>query len=82
MKVFYQGNIIDEKDVKISVRTKAFNYGLACFEGIRAYYNQEEDKLYGFCFEEHYERLLESCKCLNMEIPYGVEDSLDRKSVV
>lgn len=74
MKVFYQGNIIDEKDVKISVRTKAFNYGLACFEGIRAYYNQEEDKLYGFCFEEHYERLLESCKCLNMEIPYGVEE--------
>ena len=76
-KVFYQGNIVDESTVSISIRSKAFNYGLACFEGIRAYWDDEEEQLYGFCMKEHYDRLLESCKCLNMEIPYTSEELCD-----
>ncbi|WP_100065248.1 branched-chain amino acid transaminase [Miniphocaeibacter massiliensis] len=73
-KVFYQGKIVDESSVSISLRSKAFNYGLACFEGIRAYWDDETQQLYGFCMKEHYDRLLESCKCLNMEIPYTSEE--------
>ncbi len=76
-KVFYQGNIVDESEVSISIKSKAFNYGLACFEGIRAYWDDEEKQLYGFCMKEHYERLFESCKCLNMKIPYTVEELCD-----
>ncbi len=72
--VFYQGEIVEEKEVTISIRSKAFNYGLACFEGIRAYWNEEEEQLYGFCFMEHYKRLLESAKCLLMPIPYTAEE--------
>ena len=32
------------------------------FEGIRAYWDDEEQQLYGFKLKEHYERLLQSVK--------------------
>lgn len=72
--VFYQGQIVEENQVKVSIRSKALNYGLGCFEGIRAYWDEEKQQLYGFALKEHYERLLNSCKTLNMNIPYTVEE--------
>lgn len=75
--VYYQGEIVEEKEVSISIRSKAFNYGLACFEGIRAYWDAEEEKLYGFAMRLHYERLLQSAKCLLMSIPYSVDDLVE-----
>lgn len=75
--VFYQGNIVNESEVSISIRSKAFNYGLACFEGIRAYWDEEANQLYAFRLREHYERLLQSCKALYINIPYTVEELCD-----
>ncbi|RKD25307.1 branched-chain amino acid aminotransferase [Caminicella sporogenes DSM 14501] len=75
--VFYQGKIVKEEEVKISIRCKAFNYGLGCFEGIRAYWDEETNQLYAFRLREHYERLLQSCKALNINIPYTVEELCD-----
>lgn len=75
--VFYQGKIVPEEEVSISIRCKAFNYGLGCFEGIRAYWDEEGQQLYGFRLKEHYERLLESCKALYMDIPYTVQELCD-----
>ncbi len=72
--VFYQGEIVEESTVTIDIRSKIFNYGLGCFEGIRAYWNEEEYQLYGFTMKEHYTRLLQSCKALNFVIPYTVEE--------
>ncbi|KYH29009.1 MULTISPECIES: branched-chain amino acid transaminase [Clostridium] len=72
--VFYQGKIVEEKEVSISIRCKAFNYGLACFEGIRAYWDEESEQLYAFRLKEHYERFLQSCKTLNIKLPYTVDD--------
>lgn len=72
--VFYQGEIVEEKDVNISIRCKAFNYGLGCFEGIRAYWDEKSQQLYLFRLKEHYERLLQSCKALWINIPYTVEE--------
>lgn len=72
--VFYQGEIVEEKEVSISIRCKAFNYGLGCFEGIRAYWDEESQQLYLFRLKEHYERLLQSCKALWINIPYTAEE--------
>lgn len=71
---FYQGEFVKEDDIKISVRSKAFNYGLGCFEGIRAYWNEEKEQLYVFRMREHYERLLQSCKALYINIPFTVDE--------
>ncbi|HQO43620.1 MAG TPA: branched chain amino acid aminotransferase, partial [Bacillota bacterium] len=46
--VFFNGKIVPEKEVSISIRSKVVNYGLACFEGIRAYWDEEGQQLYGF----------------------------------
>lgn len=72
--VFYQGQIIEEKEVSISIRCKAFNYGLGCFEGIRAYWDEEKEQLYVFRLKEHYQRLLDSCKTIFINLPYTVDD--------
>ncbi|MBB6625633.1 branched-chain amino acid transaminase [Clostridium gasigenes] len=74
---FYQGKIVDEKDINISVRCKGFNYGLGCFEGIRAYWNDQTEQLNVFKLKEHFERLLRSCKVLNLNIPYSSEELSD-----
>jgi branched-chain amino acid aminotransferase len=74
MYVFYDGKIVPENEVHISVRCKGFNYGLGCFEGIRAYWDETEQQLYSFRMREHYERLLQSCKTLYINIPYTVDD--------
>ncbi|WP_446898510.1 branched-chain amino acid transaminase [Clostridium sp. LBM24168] len=72
--VFYQGEIVDESEVKIGVRSKAFNYGLGCFEGIRAYWDEDQKQLFGFRLKDHYTRMLQSAKTLNLNIPYTVDD--------
>ncbi len=72
--VYFDNKILDENDVNISLRCVALQYGLGCFEGIRAYYDKENDKMYGFLFKEHYERLLNSCKVLNLKINHTVEE--------
>ncbi|MBC2582355.1 branched-chain amino acid transaminase [Clostridium sp. DJ247] len=72
--VFYQGEILAENQVSIDIRCKAFNYGLGCFEGIRAYWDEESQQLYCFRLRDHYERLLQSCKTLYINISYTAEE--------
>lgn len=75
--VLYNGKIVDESEVSISIRSKLVNYGLGCFEGIRAYWDEESRQLYAFRLREHYERLLQSCKALYINIPYTVQELCD-----
>ncbi|MDD3223189.1 MAG: branched-chain amino acid transaminase [Clostridium sp.] len=72
--VVYNGEIVPESEVSVSIRSKAFNYGLGCFEGIRAYYSKEDDQLFAFRLADHYKRFKQSCKTLYIEIPYTVEE--------
>jgi branched-chain amino acid aminotransferase len=54
------------RDAKVSIMTHAFMYGTATFEGIRAYWNAEQGKLYGLKLREHVERLRQSCRIMLM----------------
>jgi branched-chain amino acid aminotransferase len=71
---FFEGQIVPIEEAKISIMTHGFNYGTGCFEGIRAYWNQEEEQLYLFRLAEHYERFLRSCRILRIDLPYSVEE--------
>lgn len=77
-KELFMGNdfIPVERGV-ISVRTHGFAYGTGCFEGIRGYWNEEDQQVYLFHLREHYERLLRSCKTLHMSIPYTVDQLIE-----
>ena len=72
--VYLNGEYVDMAKASIPVRTHAFLYGTAVFEGIRAYWNEEEKQLYVFRAKEHYERLQRSAKIMYMESPYTVEE--------
>ncbi|MBC7222460.1 branched-chain amino acid transaminase [Candidatus Bipolaricaulota bacterium] len=71
---FFRGEIRPIEEAKVSVMTSAFNYGTGVFEGIRAFWNEEEKELFVFRMPEHYARFLRSCKILLLDLPYSVED--------
>ena len=64
---YFEGAFIPMKDAKVSIMTHAFMYGTATFEGIRAYWNEEQGRLYGLKLREHVERIRQSCRILLMD---------------
>jgi branched-chain amino acid aminotransferase len=76
-ELFMNGEFVPAALGMISVRTHGFAYGTGCFEGIRGYWNEEEQQVYLFRLREHYERLLDSCKILQISLPYTVDQLID-----
>ncbi len=72
--VFFKGEQRRYRDSRLGVMTHALHYGTACFEGIRAYWNDEREQLYLFRAFEHYQRLRQSASILQMELPYSAEE--------
>ena len=64
---YFEGAFVPMRDARVSVMTHAFLYGTACFEGIRAYWNPEQERLYGLFIREHMERISRSSRILLME---------------
>jgi branched-chain amino acid aminotransferase len=75
--LFMNGEFIPVERGVISVHTHGFAYGTGCFEGIRGYWNENDQQIYLFRLREHYERLLRSCKVLQISLPYTVEQLID-----
>jgi branched-chain amino acid aminotransferase len=71
---FFHGQFVPIEEAKVSIMTHAFNYGTGCFEGIRAYWNEDHEELYVFRMKEHYHRLLHSARILQIKLPYTVEE--------
>ena len=71
--VFFEGKVVPFEEAKVSVATHAFNYGTGVFGGIRGYWNEDKKKLYIFRPYDHYRRLLNSGRMMNMFIPYDEE---------
>lgn len=74
---FFKGEFVPIEEAKVSIMTHAFNYGTGCFEGIRGYWNQEEEQLYVFRLAEHYERMHRSCRILLIDLLYSAEELSD-----
>ena len=65
------------RDAKVSIMTHAFMYGTAVFEGVRAYWNEEQGTLYGLKIREHVERIRQNARMLLMD-PVPSVDELTR----
>ncbi len=70
---FFKGNYIPQSEAKIGILTHAFNYGTGVFEGIRAYWNADQQQLFVFKLREHYQRLYESCHIMHIKLNYSVD---------
>jgi branched-chain amino acid aminotransferase len=75
---FFRKDFVDFADAKISVMTHAFLYGTAVFEGIRAYYNKDSNKIYALFVREHIERLVQSCKIMRINPCFTVDEMCER----
>jgi branched-chain amino acid aminotransferase len=66
--IWYDGQLVNWRDAKVHVLTHAMHYASAVFEGERAYG--------GVIFKstKHSERLKESARILDFEIPYSVAE--------
>ncbi|HET9456995.1 MAG TPA: branched-chain amino acid transaminase [Candidatus Limnocylindrales bacterium] len=71
---YFEGEYVPLRDAKVSIMTHAFMYGTAVFEGIRAYWNQEQGKLFGLKIREHVERIRQSCRIMLMENVPSVDE--------
>ena len=65
---FFRGDFVPLRDANINVMTHGFNYGTAVFEGIRAYWNADEEQLFALELLAHYQRIRASARLLMMEI--------------
>jgi branched-chain amino acid aminotransferase len=71
---FHKGKYIPLSDAKISIMTHAFHYGSAIFEGIRGNWNDREGKVFIFRLKEHYQRLLDGCRIMRINLPYSLDE--------
>lgn len=70
------GELVAYDDARVHVLSTAFKYGATVFEGLRAYWNEEQGELYGFRLGEHFQRLVESLRICRMASPLDVDGYL------
>src|SRR5262249_35002899 len=70
-KVYINGKFFDKPDAKVSVYDHGLLYGDGVFEGIRVYGGKV------FRLREHIDRLYESARAIQLEIPLGREQMIE-----
>lgn len=78
--IWYDGKLVPWRDATTHVLTHSLHYGLAVFEGVRAYKTADGTSI--FRLREHTERLFNSAKIFMMEIPYSPEQLADAQREV
>ena len=71
IKIYMNGEIVPREDAKISVYDSGFMLGDGMWEGMRLYNGK-----WAF-FDEHMDRLFESCKAVSLDIGMDREEVLD-----
>ena len=69
--IWYDGKLVPWRSATTHVLTHSLHYGLAVFEGLRAYKTAEGTAI--FRLREHTQRLLNSGHIYMMKIPYSIE---------
>ncbi|MEO6919040.1 MAG: branched-chain amino acid transaminase [Collimonas sp.] len=79
-KIWKDGKLIDWRDANIHVLTHSLHYGMAVFEGVRAYKTDQGPAI--FRLKEHTQRLLNSAKIFQMQVPYDLQTLIDAQIAV
>ena len=69
MLTYIDGEFVDDEKASVNVRSRALNYGLGCFGGVRGYLADDKEQVFVFRLDAHVERLEESAKILYMQLP-------------
>jgi branched-chain amino acid aminotransferase len=74
---FFEGKIVPSEDAKISIQTHALQYGTTVFGGVRGYYNSEKNNVYVFRIRDHFTRLLQSVKIMQLQFDRSVDELVE-----
>jgi len=70
--IWFNGKLVDWRDANIHVLTHSLHYGMAVFEGVRAYKTDRGPAI--FRLDEHTKRWFNSAKIFQMEMPYSQQE--------
>ena len=73
--IWYDGKLVPWRDATTHVLTHSLHYGLAVFEGVRAYNTVKGTAI--FRLAEHTQRLINSGKIYMMDLPYSKQALMD-----
>jgi branched-chain amino acid aminotransferase len=79
-QIWYDGKLVPWRNANTHVLTHSLHYGLAVFEGVRAYKTTNGTAI--FRLKEHTERLFNSAHIYMMKIPYTREQIIDAQKEV
>jgi branched-chain amino acid aminotransferase len=75
--IWMNGEFVAWEDARVHVLTHSLHYGTAVFEGIRAYWNADEEQLFALELLPHYERIHASARLLMMEVRQSPQELAD-----
>lgn len=78
--IWKDGELVPWRDATTHVLTHSLHYGLAVFEGVRAYHTAQGTAI--FRLVEHTRRLINSGKIYMMDIPYSLEELVEAQKEV
>jgi branched-chain amino acid aminotransferase len=70
---FLRNQFMPLKDANVNIMTNGFLFGTGVYESLRGYYNEEKNQVYIFRLEDHYKRMKNNCKILNINNFYTVD---------
>jgi len=73
--IWMDGEFVDFEDANVHVLTHGLHYGTGVFEGVRCYETADGPAI--FRWEEHLERLYDSAKPYDIDIPYDPDELTD-----
>src|SRR5579872_6144902 len=71
-KIWMNGELVDWDDARIHVGAHGLHYGTGVFEGVRCYDTPKGPAV--FRLSDHMQRLHNSARLINMELPYSVDE--------
>ncbi|MFA7681292.1 MAG: branched-chain amino acid transaminase [Pigmentiphaga sp.] len=78
--IWYDGQLVPWREANTHVLTHSLHYGLAVFEGVRAYQTDTGTSI--FRLKEHTQRLLNSAHIYQMPVPYDLDTLLQAQCEV
>src|SRR6266404_2670201 len=74
LKIWMNGKLVSQAEAVLPVNSAAVFYATNVFEGLRAYWNTEDEELYCFRLSEHFSRFRESMKMMRFTNPFSDEE--------
>lgn len=66
--VYFDGQFVPLREAKVSILTHALHYGTGVFEGIRGYWDEQQQDLFLVRAREHFDRWRRNCGILRIQV--------------